>query len=62
MALRITFQELMEQEGVEDQMEYLEDLIMDGVVPALCDGGCLVEPDGECHHGHPSVLLALGLI
>jgi hypothetical protein len=24
--------------------------------------GCLVEPDGSCDHGHPSWLLALGLI
>ena len=24
--------------------------------------GCFVEPDGECSHGYPSWLLALGLI
>jgi hypothetical protein len=24
--------------------------------------GCWVEPDGYCEHGHPSWLLALGLI
>lgn len=40
----------------------LEDCVMDSVVPACCDEGCEVEPDGECEHGHPSVLLALGMI
>lgn len=24
--------------------------------------GCKVEPDGTCHHGYPSWLVALGLI
>ena len=24
--------------------------------------GCWVEPDGECEHGHPSWLIAMGLI
>jgi hypothetical protein len=24
--------------------------------------GCFVEPDGTCHHGQPSWLVALGLI
>lgn len=24
--------------------------------------GCLVEPDGTCPHGHPSWMIALGLI
>ncbi len=32
----------------------------DGVCPAA--DGCCVEPDGECEHGWPSKLLALGLI
>lgn len=30
-------------------------------VPAACDHGCQVEPDGVCKHGHPSVLKVLGL-
>jgi len=34
--------------------------ISEAAVPAL--DGCLVEPDGECPHGWPSWLLALGLV
>jgi hypothetical protein len=34
----------------------------DSIVPACCDEGCEVEPDGRCEHGCPSVLLALGVI
>ncbi len=25
-------------------------------VPSTCDDGCIVEPDGKCPHGYPSVL------
>jgi hypothetical protein len=39
-----------------------EDLILDSIVPACCSEGCEVEPDGTCPHGHPSVLVALGII
>ncbi len=35
---------------------------LDSVVPACCDEGCEVEPDGRCEHGCPSVLLALGVM
>ena len=35
---------------------------MDSVVPACCDEGCEVEPDGRCEHGCPSVLIALGVM
>lgn len=38
------------------------DALMDSVVPACCDEGCEVEPDGRCEHGCPSVLLALGVV
>lgn len=38
------------------------DELDDAVVPACCDEGCEVEPDGRCEHGCPSVLLAFGLI
>ncbi len=34
----------------------------DGTCPACCKEGCIVEPDGECEHGCPSVLIAAGLI
>jgi len=32
----------------------------EGVVEAT--DGCRVEPDGECHHGHPSWFIALEII
>jgi len=31
-------------------------------VPACCSEGCMVEPDGECPHGNPSILRHHGLI
>ena len=34
----------------------------DSIVPACCNEGCEVEPDGRCEHGCPSVLLAAGMI
>lgn len=34
----------------------------DSIVPACCDNGCEIEPDGHCEHGCPSVLLALHVI
>ena len=40
--------------------EELEEMVMDSVVDAT--DGCMVEPDGCCQHGHPSWLIALGLI
>lgn len=36
--------------------------LMDSVIPATCEEGCEVEPDGTCPHGCPSVLLAFGLM
>jgi hypothetical protein len=52
-----------EQISTEDEfIERLRTFVSDAVCPALCDEGCEVEPDGECEHGCPSVLLAAGLI
>ena len=42
--------------------EALDEYGLDSVMPALCDEGCEVEPDGYCPHGAPSLLLAAGLI
>lgn len=42
-----------------DQYE-LQEWVFGGVARAT--DGCLVEPDGECPHGHPSWLIHLGLI
>jgi len=47
--------------GTADVAAVLDEL-MDSVVPACCEDGCEVEPDGTCEHGHPAVTLALGVI
>ena len=38
------------------------DLSDTSVIPACCKMGCMVEADGHCQHGHPSILLYNGLI
>ena len=38
----------------------LQEWMLDSVAEAK--DGCEVEPDGECEHGSPSWLIALGLI
>lgn len=43
-----------------DMDTLLEWLLMDGDCEAT--DGCLIEPDGVCHHGYPSWLLQLGMI
>jgi len=53
---RISASEAMRRNGLT-----IEDL-NDSVVPACCDDGCEVELDGHCPHGHPSVLLQMGMI
>jgi hypothetical protein len=42
--------------------ENIEEIAYSSVVPACCSSGCQVEPDGKCQHGHPSVLLQMGII
>lgn len=54
---RISAPEAMRRAGLT-----MGDLMDAGVVPACCDDGCEVEPDGNCPHGHESVLLAMGMI
>ena len=40
--------------------EHLNVWLFDGTCEAI--DGCIVEPDGHCHHGKPSWLLELGYI
>lgn len=44
----------------EPDIEELGDMVLDGDSEAT--DGCTVEPDGICEHGHPSWLIAMGLI
>lgn len=65
MSVRISIKQFRKDEGLESTAEFqgfLRDCISDGYAPALCEDGCDVEPDGECEHGHPSILMALELI
>jgi hypothetical protein len=57
MANQISSQEALDNAGMS-----LEECVYDSIVPACCSDGCMVEPDGSCEHGHPSVLLLMGLI
>jgi hypothetical protein len=62
---RITWKQFKAENGLETPeavTEFLESAVFDGECPALCDEGCIVEPDGRCEHEAPSALLALGLI
>lgn len=57
-------QQIAADEGYDDVLEYLEEsgVGYDSIVPACCDDGCEVEPDGYCQHRHPSILIRLGVI
>lgn len=59
---RLKMSELAAREGFTDDMEMLEAYTSDSVMPALCEAGCQVEPDGKCPHGHPSPLRHLGFV
>lgn len=59
---RVSLAQWMADEGHEDVLSVMEAHGMDSIVPALCDEGCEVEPDGRCPHDCPSVLLVLGMI
>ena len=58
----LSIQEVAEHYGYTEPEEFLVEACGDSVVPSLCELGCEVEPDGHCEHGHPSVLLVMGLI
>lgn len=45
----------------DEKMDVIQSWVCDSIVPACCDEGCEVEPDGCCEHDCPSVLIALGL-
>jgi hypothetical protein len=46
----------------EEIVEQLEEWHADGGCEAACPHRCWVEADGDCEHGHPSWLKALGWI
>ena len=54
---KISLQEVANREGYGDVQDMLAFYLNESKVPACCQGECEVEPDGECMHGHPSVLI-----
>jgi len=62
----VTLDQWRKEEGLLDEDEFLnriQELVIDSMCPVLCEEGCGdVEPDGHCRHGHPSVLIAAGLM
>lgn len=62
---RLTFAAFRRREGIVSEgkwQAWLERMTTESSVPCLCADRCEAEPDGECPHGHPSVLVAAGLI
>lgn len=59
---RITVAKTAAEAGYESTADAFEAWSIDSVVPACCDEGCEVEPDGRCEHGCPSPLIAAGLV
>lgn len=64
-AKRLSVKEFRARENLEtsaDWNEFINDCAMELTAPPLCSK-CLdyVEVDGTCQHGHPSVLMVLGL-
>ena len=61
---RISATEALENEGyTPDTLEaFTRNALFDATSPACCSEGCVVEPDGTCSHGCPSILIALGVI
>jgi len=50
------------QEGFDSVDKLLENYGLESVMPACCEELCSVESDGTCSHGHPSILIELGMI
>lgn len=59
---KVSVKTLAKEHGYSDVTLFLEECCNDSIVPACCDEGCEVEPDGFCEHGCPSPLIALGMI
>lgn len=53
---RVTVREALDNAGLELEQ------CLEGECPACCSDGCLVEPDGVCPDGFPSVLIEMGMI
>lgn len=60
---KISIEETLEIHGLDPDIKKLHILLaFESIVPACCDEGCEVEPDGTCEHGNPSILIELGIM
>lgn len=64
MAHKITIQDAATADGYSSiHAMMLHCVIGDRIeVPACCSDGCVVEPDGYCEHGFPSVMIEEDMI
>lgn len=60
MPERLTVAETLLAHGITEHD--IDALAFAPVVPACCEDGCHVEPDGTCPHGHPSILIDMGIV
>mgnify|MGYP003346224126 CR=1 FL=1 len=63
--MQISLSDFRAEHGITngtDMVDALAEWSSDSVVPALCSEGCEVEPDGQCEHGCPSILVRMGVI
>ena len=59
---KLTLEEVAQEEGFDSIDELLNQYGSESVMPACCEEGCRVEPDGKCPHGHFSILIEFGII
>lgn len=59
---RIKATQALKEEGFDSLDSFARHVMWDGECRACCSEGCVVEPDGTCSHGCPSILLVLGMI
>jgi hypothetical protein len=61
---RISVSEALSRAGFDSVVEVQREALFGRQtgVPVCCECGAMVEPDGQCEHDNPSVLLAKGLI
>jgi hypothetical protein len=61
-ARKLSLFELTDIQGYDDIDDFIETMMGEDVVPACCEHGCEVEPDGVCPHGNPSCLVEAKVI
>jgi len=61
--MKLSVEQTLQDAGFESIDDFIDSAAaFDSCIPACCDCGAYVEPDGHCEHGNPSVLIVLGVI